>query len=521
MDQPLQKDEVQSEKQSSFIRLIGATLGFGIVMAFTMVYADRTSIMNNWTKERCKVPIMLSSFMYKPSDYVGSSASFAQDNFDFCVKEFASRALKLAAEPAVAIAGSQIDAQGTIGQLQNSIRLMVGNVYRDFAKQVGHFYNRYKIGRGQSIRVFQYLKSAVGRLQGIIGGIVYIAISSFVSIMNTIELIVWITIAIIIILTILFIILFFKLFPFTPLIIAVVVSLVTAGLGTMIGGAAAVFCFPGDTPVIMKDGHTKHMSELVAGDELLDEGIIEGMFVFDGSKTPLYRYKGILVSGSHLVYCPRVKKYMEVASHVDAILTEEKTERVYCPIVSSRHIPILNGNGGLSLFCDWEEVSTPVAVEAWSNMVKETLNVPKDTIIADVAAGFNAKTVRVWNNEKKLVPINEIKIGTQIVDDRMELVEVLGIVKRREKWTPGISNGVWIQDRRNMWKQFFNPANDRQQSSMSEGQNEDIDIYHLITSSGTFTIMYEGIAYVVRDATEVGIDRIRSLTPTVLSELNK
>ncbi len=500
-----------SEKPSSFIRLVGAIISFAVIMAFSMVYADKQSIMANWTKERCKLPIILTSFMYKPSDYVGSASDFAQENFDFCVKAFANAALKTATEPALQAAGSQIDAQGTIGQLQNSIRLMIANLQKDIAKQVDIMYNRYKLGRGQAIRVFQHLKSAIGRLQGTIGAIVYIAISSFVSIMNTIELIVWITIAIIIILTILFIILFFKLFPFTPLIITVVVSLVTAGLGTMIGGAASVFCFAPDTPVIMKDGKTKPISQLMPDDVLLDGGIVEGMFEFDGSKTPLYRYKGTLVSGTHLVYCPRVKKYMEVASHPDAVITNISVDRVYCPIVSSRHIPVQNMRGGLSLFCDWEEVSTPVAEAAWMEEVCSCLGV-KPERFADEAAGFEGGTVRVWNEEKKLIPINEVKIGSHIIDGQ-NMVKVLGIVKRRGQLVSGISDGVWIaQKGYRHWKQFFHPAN---------SASKNTDLYHLITDSGTFTIMYDGVAYIVRDATEVGINRIRSLTPIVLSELNK
>ncbi len=119
------------EKPSSFIRLIGAIISFAVIMAFSMVYADKQSIMANWTKERCKLPIILTSFMYKPSDYVGSSSEFAQDNFDFCVKSFANAALKTATEPALQAAGSQIDAQGTVAQLQNSIRLMIANVQKD------------------------------------------------------------------------------------------------------------------------------------------------------------------------------------------------------------------------------------------------------------------------------------------------------------------------------------------------------------------------------------------------------
>ncbi len=500
------------EKPSSFIRLIGAIISFAVIMAFSMVYADKQSIMANWTKERCKLPIILTSFMYKPSDYVGSSSEFAQDNFDFCVKSFANAALKTATEPALQAAGSQIDAQGTVAQLQNSIRLMIANLQKDVAKQVGIMYNRYKLGRGQAIRVFQYLKSAIGRLQGTIGAIVYVAISSFVSVINTIELIVWITIAIIIILTILFLLLFFYLFPFTPMIIIVIVSLVTAGLGTMIGGAASVFCFAPETPVIMKNGKCNPIKSLKIGDILMDGGIVEGMFEFDASETPLYNYKGILVSGTHLVYCPKKKKYMEVADHPEAVLTKTVVDRVYCPIVSSRHVPVQNKNGGLSLFCDWEEVSSPAAEVAWMEKVCSCLGTRPEGF-ADEAAGFEGTTIRVWNEEKKLVPINEIQIGSHIIDGQ-NMVKVLGIVKRRGNIVSGISDGVWIaQKGYRHWKQFFHPAN--------LARSNNTELYHLITDSGTFTVMYEGIAYVVRDATEVGIDQIRSLTPTVLSELNK
>lgn len=501
------------EKPSSFIRLVGAIIGFAVIMAFSMVYADKSSIMANWDKERCKLPIILTAFMYKPSDYIGSASDFSQDNFDFCIKAFANTALKIATEPALQATSGQIDAQGTISQLHNSIRLMIGNLQRDISKQVSIMYNRYKLGRGQAIRVFQHLKSAIGRLQGIMGGIVYIALSAFVSIMNTIELIVWIVIIIIIILTILFILLFFKLFPFTPLIIAVVVSLVAAGLGTMIGGAASVFCFAPDTKVIMKDGKTMPIKDLSIGNVLMDGGIVEGMFTFDASETPLYNYKGILVSGTHIIYCPKKKRYMEVVDHPDAVLTQTKVDRVYCPIVSSRHVPVQNAAGGLSLFCDWEEVSSPAATNLWMKKVSNSLGI-NPTKYADDAAGFNGNTVRVWNEEGQLVSIKEIQIGSYILDSQNK-VKVLGIVRREGPAIPGISDGVWIANKgRGQWKQFFHPA-------AESSHQENMELYHLITDSGTFTIMYEGIAYVVRDATEVGIDQIRSLTPTVLSELNK
>jgi len=238
------------------------------------------------------------------------------------------------------------------------------------------------------------------------------------------------------------------------------------------------------------------------------------MFVFDASETPLYNYKGIMVSGTHIVYCPKKKKYMEVSDHVDAILTNTRVDRVYCPIVSSRHVSVQNNGGGLSLFCDWEEVSSPLQEAAWMRKVCETLNVEPGNYANDVA-GLNVKTIKVFNHNKQLVSINEIDIGSYVLDGQ-KLVKVLGKVKRRGPCVSGISDGVWVAGRcHGEWKQFFHPAN----SAVRNGDS--MELYHLITDSGTFTIMYEGVAYCIRDATEVGIDRIRSLTPTVLSELNK
>lgn len=500
-----------NSEPSSFIRLIAAVIAFMVIVALSMVYADKKSVMANWKTERCKLPIMLTSFLYKPSDYSGSTSDFAQENFNFCMKSFASSAIKKAAEPALKATSGQIDAQGTVGQLQKSIRQMIANVTGNFSDQLKGIYNRYKIGRGQAIRIFQYLRSATSRLEGVIGAFMYTGLSAFVSVINTVEFIVWVVIGIIIALTIIFILLFFYLFPFTPLILAVITSLVAAGLGTLIGGASSVFCFADNTMVILKDGSLKSIKELKIGDILLDDGVVEGMFVFDGSDTPLYDYKGVLVSGTHLVYCPRTKKYMEVERNSLAKLTTVKVDKVYCPIVSSRHIPVQNGTGGLSLFCDWEEVSTPASEAAWMKKVAEVLHSDVTTYASEYA-GFNADTVKVMNEDRKLISIKDVTIGSY-VHNGLDLVKVLGSVKRKGKYVPGISDGVWVGEHGlKSWKQFFHPAPE---------SDEVIDLYHLITDSGTFTIFYDGAAYIVRDATEVGINKIRSLTPIVLDELNK
>jgi hypothetical protein len=52
--------------------------------------------------------------------------------------------------------------------------------------------------------------------------------------------------------------------------------------------------------------------------------------------------------------------------------------------------------------------------------------------------------------------------------------------------------------------------------------SDGIGYYYVYLIDGGFeTVMYEGKKINVRDATEVGIENLRSLTPTVLDELNK
>jgi hypothetical protein len=61
----------------------------------------------------------------------------------------------------------------------------------------------------------------------------------------------------------------------------------------------------------------------------------------------------------------------------------------------------------------------------------------------------------------------------------------------------------------------------RQHSCSGQDKHQKmVEIYHLITDSGTFLINSDGIIYEVRDATEVGAANLRSCTPAVLSALN-
>lgn len=502
------------ERSSSFIRVFGFVLASTVMLAFVLGQADRETIMGNWAERRCDLGVLLTSSFYKPDDYGGSSNSFATENFNFCVRKYAAMALGQAAQPAVKLASQNIQGSSVIGQLSNTLRLMINNLRDSFAGIIDNFYKQYMKGVQATSIIAQRLNAAMKRIEAIITAFMYLALSTYVGLMNTVEFVIFVCIVIILIIVVIFILLFFVLWPVSPMLVAICIVIASAGLGAAIGGAASVFCFAEDTLIALADGSSVPISLLHNGQQLADGGIVEGMFTFDGQETPLYNLYGIFVSGTHLVLYKG--KYMEVASHPDAILTEKRVDKVYCPITSTRKVPVQCPNGTVTLFCDWEEVDDVVAEVAWSELVERVLEVYEiqdPTVPAGFSGGVDVPVV-LANGELKDTFISAVTIGQTVMGGDGKPTKVLGIVRRQMKINRAglISDGVWYKATNGKWSQCF-------KGSSSSGEQNTL-MYHLITDSGTFKIYHQGTDIVVRDATEVGIDRLRSCTPTVLRVLN-
>ncbi len=484
------------------------------MLAFILGQADRETIMGNWPKRRCDLGVLLTSSFYKPDDYGGSANSFATDNFNFCMRRYAAMALGQAVRPAVKLSSQNIQSSSVIGQLTNTLRLMINNLRNSFAGIIDNFYKQYMKGVQASSIVAQRLNAAMKRIEAIITSFMYITLSTYVGLMNTVEFVLFVCIVIILIIVVIFILLFFVLWPISPMLVAICVTISTAGLGAALGGAASVFCFAEETEVALADGSSVPINTLSTGQRLADGGIVEGMYIFDGQETPLYNLYGVYVSGTHLVLYKG--RYMEVAAHPDATLTERKVGRVYCPITSTRKVPVQCPNGTVTIFCDWEEVDDIVAEEAWAELVERILGV-NDVQSPTLPAGFDASidvSVVLANGELKETNIGVIGIGQTIMGGDDKPTQVIGIVRRKMKIdrVGVISDGVWCMMPNGKWCQSI-------QGSCKAGEQNTL-MYHLITDSGTFKIYHHGINIVVRDATEVGIERLRSCTPTVLHALN-
>jgi hypothetical protein len=493
--------------QSSFLRLTFVIIALTIGIAFVLSLVKRTTIMEQWRDRRCDLGVMMSGFLYKPSYYNGSASDFAYENFNFCIAEYARKALETGASTASGVMGEQVKAGGVITQFHNSIRTMMGTLLNGFSDVLQGFYKRYYAGVYELSRVSQLIKSAIGRIQASLISSIYMALSMYTTIENTINFIIWVVISILLILMALFIILIFVLFPLAPLLISVIAIVAAAGFGSLVAGPARVFCFAPHTPVVLKSGATTPISQLKIGQQLRD-GVVEGMFEFNGLETEIYELHGVHVSGGHLVYDDN-GAIVRVADHKDAVKTEALYERLYCPIISSRTITTRVG-GEESRFADWEEIAE-TDDEVYDTAVRSMLGLQGQPTLV---SGITHEAI-ISKNEG-YSSIEHVKIGEYVLDKGNRFTEVLGIMKRviyvNLDRRASFTDGTIIYDK-NTWTYAAERG--------SVAGDTPVTVYQLITSSGTYGIWKNRELLVVRDGTEVGIGRIDELTPLVVQLLNK
>jgi hypothetical protein len=118
-------------------------------------------------------------------------------------------------------------------------------------------------------------------------------------------------------------------------------------------------CFYPETIIKLQNGVTKAMKDIDLGDILENGAIVESVLKIDNKREryPLYViYKGgvcednIYVTGSHLVFDEKNKKYVKVEEYSGASLSKVESEWFSCLITSNHTIPI-----GSQLFWDWED----------------------------------------------------------------------------------------------------------------------------------------------------------------------
>jgi hypothetical protein len=513
------------------ITIVGLTIGVGVLIA----RMERTAVMGNWAQRRCDPFIMFAGAFYKPDDDPRTPAAFSSDNFQFCLKEMQRSAMGKALAAPMSLFKTQVDAANTISQAQNNDKLGIANLLRGIVVQIlGDFYGRMRMFGDQFARIIQRFGMAYERIAAAVNSIAFMGLSLMQGIFNAYNTIILIVIIILGIIAGIFIIFFFALAPFVPMLLTAVSVIAAAGFA--VGPLGDVFCFAGDTLVEMADGRWLAVADLQLGTVLAGGGIVEGMFVMDGTQSQMWLVadSGVIVSGDHLLYNRATRDYCAVRDHPSASVMDHRAQsdaslsasasasasavhcaQVFCPVISNRSLRCRGASAApasADWFRDWEEIEEE-SESAWHSLIAGML-ASSAAEPADRSAGLSG-SCKVYCRGKSRVSIRDVVIGDYVLaadaDANASYTRVIGtaVMGSGTATATGLGPGTWIHDGSGWAHPLI-------------GELSPATLYNLITESGTLYVQTAaGTRVVARDALEVGWDRIAETYEFTMSELRK
>ena len=511
-----------------------------IGLGFLMSRMERGTVMQNWPTRRCDLPVMAAARFFKPDADPRTPGEFSSDNFDFCMKQFVDQFMELFMAPITAVMGKQSDVTSNTVEMLGQVRKMAQTMYTAFSGYLAQYFTKFHRSIYELQRIMTYLRMGMQRMSAMALSMIYTGITMFRGMVNSIQAVIRVVLIVCSIMLAIIIILFFVLFPVIPVIMSTLtaVVMITVALGAVMSQSIAAdaeskksgFCFAEGTPVQMKDGTTRPVEDLRVGDRLADDGEVTARMVFSGEKVVFYDYKGIHVSGSHLVKHDGV--WMLVEATGVARLPSRRSARVYCLNTTSNGIPVRSPLTAPSdaaapvLFRDWEELDNE-DVEGqieWHRLVMRLLNpTASDKTEDDPTRDLPAETplfsenMAVFMADGTLRPIREVRLG--------EEVEGGGIV---QGWIEGRSDAadaaaahapdaagwhsmIYVLHGTDQWRRL--PS-----QGVPRGKG-----YHLITERGVFRVLLPSrigtVRHYVRDFTEVGQHRIHETYDFVSAKL--
>ena len=198
-------------------------------------------------------------------------------------------------------------------------------------------------------------------------------------------------------------------------------NLICNPLVTFIGTIAGVdiCCFVPETPVVMADGSTKAIRDVVLGDELANGAEVCSLYLFDGHEVDMYELNGIRVSGNHYLDDGRRVDEHPAAARCDSV------PRLWCLGTSTNCIPVKGADGSTVVLADYEESSDPTVVAAAQRAADRALNgFAAQRVIDDFSLGLDP-TLRVQMANGTWKSAEVVEIGDRLSNG----ARVIGVVR--------------------------------------------------------------------------------------------
>jgi hypothetical protein len=487
------------------------TVGLTVGLSVAYIIPRRKEIMANWGKYKTDPFLMFGAPFFKPDDDPRSTAQFAEDNFKDVMNSLTNKIFLVFLQPVFDLFSLFTNTLNSVLTNIFAFRDILKNMFKAFFRIFEPFLARFRSISHQLHKTFIRLKDAINRVGAVATAAIFAGISTIRTMLNLFQLMKIVIGAIIITLIVLTIFFWFVLWPVVPIIVAAIAIIVAAGGGDTLGDAASAFCFAPDTKIILENNITVPIQSIPLGATLKGGGTVEATMVFQTPPHPFYSYKGVIVSGSHIVYEPEP---IFVKDSIHATLTGETPIIYYCLQTSSRRIPIQTPTGEQIDFADWEELEEgdQESLASWQQTVEKILNrivlsLDYPPAVLESEAVLSSSTL--IQTPTKICPLSDIRPGDLVFNADGIPVRVLGVVQMDSSAVTSVhtmgkstlSSACWVRPpgygRWSLLHSFsraFPPTSPPPSSWMS-----------LFTEDGTFLL---ASGWAVRDFTDVGPDHL-------------
>lgn len=355
--------------KSSIIKIIIFTIVLFIGLLALFTFSNFEEIIKNWSRYRCNPAFM---------PMAGLAGYDATDNFKFCLNSvFGDKAKELFA-PIFGIIANFVQILKLIIDASLGMRQMFGRFFLGMNSYIRNVRDRIQALMFQVRLSFLKLQNLMGRVYATMFSVVFMGMSA-----------------------------------------------VTAGLNLSENSLVKFvldFCFAPETPVRMKDGTIKPISEIQIGDALEGGGIVTSVFRLTGSGTPMVYLDGVHVSAEHLVEGPN-KSWILAKEHPNA-MQAPSIPTLICLNVDTH---IFSVGNGLQVR-DYDETEEAHVVKTAQELAETALNGYKmstNTYVKNYSLGFSPSAFVLLEDQKTWKLASEVELGTRLYGGN----EVLGIVQ--------------------------------------------------------------------------------------------
>ena len=345
----------------SVIILIIITCVLIVIISYCYAMINSQPIKDDWANQRCKPQYLpIAGFM---TQHEGETATeYTAKNFTYCIQSILTDVTGAAIQPLTFIVSSIQNVANVIIESINSIRAMFDKI-RISAQSI----SQEILGRIMNVMIPLQLiiisfKDLIGKIQGTMTAGLYTSLGSYYTLQSMMGSIAEFIVTILVVLAATIAVLWAVPFTwgfaavqtgiFLAISIPMIIILAFMSDKLQIKGykIPKVKCFDKNTSILMNDGNTKIIKDIVVGDILCNNNIVTSKIIVETKGSTIYNLDGIIVSDTHIVNY--LDNWIPVSRHPHAKIYSNYLEPyLYCLNTSTKTIQI-----NKHVFSDWDEI---------------------------------------------------------------------------------------------------------------------------------------------------------------------